>query len=466
MLYHPISGFYPRQDIPGTYVCTAAFNKMFELLHFTLVPKVSASAPVKQSAEEDLEWLFNSFKLGQSNRIHLSTKRPGTYSFSSEKRKTTAAPQKLSTIWKRPSEEDNEDGDVEQASIQSSPSRPGVSTYRPVYVLFAEDLDKLQKTTERPSASSASASGSASGSASEESEEEETEAEVEAEESFEKTFEDKEPPHQYHFDAQNQENPPILLQQLLASTKRPSPTPPVSMRPSLHHQYATTYLPFLNFLNSESAAVQYKPFRNPGSPFLTRRTTTARPQTQPFQGHIVYDLQTNKLVLHNANGGTITRPTTERPTTRRPTTRFKIPSLPTERWPSSSKKTRPTPKTTTTTTTPPPPLIPDSVVCINSPCGANAKCFANTVYYHRQKETRREPACKCIDNYHGNPYLECRPPSPEETDYISFNSTGLFNKRSGQPTPTIALEELEEGHLQNSDVFHSNEPVIVDMRKK
>ncbi|ODN01947.1 Neural cell adhesion molecule 1-A, partial [Orchesella cincta] len=43
MLYHPISGFYPRQDIPGTYVCTAAFNKAFELLHFTLVPKAAAS---------------------------------------------------------------------------------------------------------------------------------------------------------------------------------------------------------------------------------------------------------------------------------------------------------------------------------------------------------------------------------------------------------------------------------------
>ncbi len=436
--FHPISGYYPRENIPGTYVCTAAHNKAFELLHFTLVPKISDSATIqsiKQSSEEDLDWLFNSFKLGHSNRIHLSTRPPAGYGSGDRKKLQRPRPtlsasygsgQKQSaefhnptSIWKRPSAEDHDDAVVKSPGASNTPS-----TYRPVYVLFAEDLNRIKaKTTERPSGSfsgsgSASASASVSEETEEEGEEEEQEKETDAEEA--ESHEEKETntdrdtdtdrdtstdrdtetdtDHQYHFDGQalSADDSQLILQQLF-STQRPTTT----RRPTFHREYATTYLPFINFLNPSSAVVKYKPVVNPSESIIkysdSRRTTTPRPT-----GQIVYDLQLNKLVYRESG---FTRPDTERPTrpTQRPS-RFKIPSLPTQRWPTTRRSTRkpPTSKVSTTSTTPAPPLIPDAVVCVNNPCGKHATCYANTVYYHKQKETRREPACKCIDNYNGN----------------------------------------------------------------
>lgn len=64
----------------------------------------------------------------------------------------------------------------------------------------------------------------------------------------------------------------------------------------------------------------------------------------------------------------------------------------------------------------------------------------------------------------GNPYLECFPPTPEEADFLSFNSTNLFVRRTGDPVP------MEQGHLRNSEVFPEDDSdedsVIVDERKK
>lgn len=298
--------------------------------------------------------------------------------------------------------------------VKSPGASNNPSTYRPVYVLFAEDLNRLKsKTTERPSGSfSGSGSASASASGSEETEEEgeeeeqEQEKETDAEEA-ESHEEEKETntdrdtntdtDHQYHFDGQtlSADDSQRILQQLF-STQRTTTT----QRPTFHREYATTYLPFINFLNPSSAVVKYKPVVNPSESIIkysnSRRTTTPRPT-----GQIVYDLQLNKLVYRESG---FTRPDTERPTrpTQRPS-RFKIPSLPTQRWPTTRRSTRkPTSKVSTTSTTPAPPLIPDAVVCVNNPCGKHATCYANTVYYHKQKETRREPACKCIDTYNGN----------------------------------------------------------------
>ncbi|XP_035712511.1 uncharacterized protein LOC118437537 [Folsomia candida] len=68
MLYHPISGYYPKNDIRGTYLCTAAFNNTFDFVYFTLAAstdqntkkfgKRPSKKPFGYVKPEDLEWLM------------------------------------------------------------------------------------------------------------------------------------------------------------------------------------------------------------------------------------------------------------------------------------------------------------------------------------------------------------------------------------------------------------------------
>lgn len=44
-------------------------------------------------------------------------------------------------------------------------------------------------------------------------------------------------------------------------------------------------------------------------------------------------------------------------------------------------------------------LPPDPSPCARNPCGVNAIC----------KESNKAGSCACIPNYHGDPYISCRP---------------------------------------------------------
>lgn len=69
--------------------------------------------------------------------------------------------------------------------------------------------------------------------------------------------------------------------------------------------------------------------------------------------------------------------------------------------------------------------------CSPSPCGANAKCT----------ERNGAGACKCLPEYFGDPYLECRPECVLNSD--CSRNTACVNNKCKDPCPGVCGNNAE-----------------------
>lgn len=80
-----------------------------------------------------------------------------------------------------------------------------------------------------------------------------------------------------------------------------------------------------------------------------------------------------------------------------------------------------------------PNIVPDEPIqpCNPSPCGLNALC----------EERNRAAACKCIPEYFGDPYVECRPECVLNSD--CSKSQACVNNKCVDPCPGVCGHNAE-----------------------
>lgn len=80
-----------------------------------------------------------------------------------------------------------------------------------------------------------------------------------------------------------------------------------------------------------------------------------------------------------------------------------------------------------------PALVPDEPIqpCHPSPCGLNALC----------EERNRAASCKCIPEYFGDPYVECRPECVLNSDCPK--SGACVNNKCVDPCPGVCGNNAE-----------------------
>lgn len=86
------------------------------------------------------------------------------------------------------------------------------------------------------------------------------------------------------------------------------------------------------------------------------------------------------------------------------------------------------------------PEIPEP--CNPSPCGANALC----------KERNGAGSCVCLPEYHGDPYVECRPECVMNTDCPK--SKACINNKCKDPCPGVCGQSAE-CHVANHSPYCS-----------
>lgn len=84
------------------------------------------------------------------------------------------------------------------------------------------------------------------------------------------------------------------------------------------------------------------------------------------------------------------------------------------------------------------------------------------VFYSTSNTTMREAACKCRDEYTGNPYLQCNPPIMHVDPNVLF-----FNSSFRSPLKPAAIRVRPDGESssesQKTNSLPMGEAIIYDM---